>query len=50
MRKMFDQRKGRLLLTGLQPSVRDILKSLGLLALFKIAADRKSALAELQRP
>ncbi len=50
MRKMFDQRKGRLLLTGLQPSVRDILKSLGLLALFKTAPDRKSALAELQRP
>lgn len=50
MRKTFDQRKGRLLLTGLQPSVRDILKSLGLLMLFKTSPDRKSALAELQRP
>lgn len=49
VRKMFDQRKGRLMLTNVQPSVRDILKSLGLLALFKISTDRKSALAELQR-
>jgi serine/threonine-protein kinase RsbW len=50
MRKAMDQRKGRLLMTGVQPGVRDILKSLGLLMLFKTAPDRAGALAELQRP
>jgi serine/threonine-protein kinase RsbW len=49
-RKAVEQRKGKLVVAGLQAGVREVLKSLGLLAIFKVVPDARSGMSELHKP
>jgi anti-anti-sigma factor len=45
--KVMAQRQGKLVLTGLQPAVRDNLAAVKILAIFRVFPDREAGLADL---
>ncbi len=47
--KVVSGRQGRVVLTGLQPAVRDTLKAVKMLTLFTVLHDREAGLAELRK-
>ena len=47
--KVVSGRKGRVVLTGLQPAVRDTLKAVKVLTIFKVFQDQDAGLAELRK-
>ena len=49
VRKVVAGRKGRLVLTGLQPAVRETLSATKILAVFDVSPDRASGLSELRK-
>lgn len=49
VRKVVTGRKGRLVLTGLQPAVRETLSATKMLTIFKVFPDRESGLSDLRK-
>jgi len=47
--KVVSGRKGKVVLTGLQPAVRDTLKAVKVLTIFKVFQDQEAGLAELRK-